>query len=147
MRLDDEDATRALARRIAAALRPGDLVLLEGPLGAGKTFFVREVARALGVPEDVAITSPTFALVHEYPEATPMLVHADLYRLEDPLELDELGIRDRLDDAIVMIEWGERFVDELGTPALLLRLSLGDAEEARDVHLEGRPGLAPASGV
>lgn len=147
MRLADEDATRALAREIAGNLRIGDLVLLEGPLGAGKTFFVREVARALGVPEDIAITSPTFALVHEYPEATPMLVHADLYRLSDPFELDELGLRDRLDDAIVMVEWGERFVDVLGIPALVVHLEVGEADDVREARLHGRPGLAPPSAI
>lgn len=147
VRLADEDATGRLARAIAGALRVGDLVLLEGPLGAGKTFFVREVARALGVPDEVAITSPTFALVHEYPEATPPLVHADLYRLSDPFELDDLGLRDRLDDAIVMIEWGERFVDALGDPALIVRLALGAGESVREVRLEGRAGLAPPPGI
>lgn len=147
MRLVDEAATEALARQVAANLHAGDLVLLEGPLGAGKTFFVRAVARALGVPEDIAVTSPTFALVHEYPEASPPLVHADLYRLSDPFELDELGLRDRLADAIVMVEWGTPFMDVLGEPSLVVRLQRTDAEGEREIVLEGRAGLAPPPAV
>ncbi len=135
MRLESEEATRKLARELAASARVGDLLVLEGDLGAGKTFFVRAFARALGVPEEIAVTSPTFALVHEYPEAQPPLVHADLYRLGHPEELDELGMREHLQNAIVAVEWGERFLDVLGTPRWLLRLKL-TGECTREVVIE-----------
>ncbi|MBC7173730.1 MAG: tRNA (adenosine(37)-N6)-threonylcarbamoyltransferase complex ATPase subunit type 1 TsaE, partial [Polyangiaceae bacterium] len=87
----DESGTREVARALAAELRAGDTVLLEGDLGAGKTAFAREVAYGLGLPEEEPVTSPTFALAHEYP-LDPLLVHADLYRLSHPDELLELGL-------------------------------------------------------
>ncbi|MBX3246150.1 MAG: tRNA (adenosine(37)-N6)-threonylcarbamoyltransferase complex ATPase subunit type 1 TsaE [Myxococcales bacterium] len=147
-RLDlvDEAATIRLARALAAALQPGDLVLLEGGLGAGKTFFVGALARALGVPDEIPIQSPTFALVHEYPEASPPLVHADLYRLGDADELDYLDLGDALRSgaAIVCVEWGERFVDALGAPALTLRLT-PTGPTSRALDLEGRDALIAAA--
>lgn len=108
-------------------LQPGDLLVLEGDLGAGKTFFVRGVARALGVPSRVAVTSPTFGLVHELTQGRVPIVHADLYRLGDDSEIVELGLLDRIgNDAVVLVEWGERFADMLG-PGLLLTLQLDSA--------------------
>src|SRR5688500_1791946 len=88
-------ATQRLGAALGAALRGGDFVVLEGDLGAGKTFLVRAIARALGVPAAVAVTSPTFALVHELSGRVP-IVHADLYRLEEADELVEIGLRDRI---------------------------------------------------
>ena len=114
--------TRRFGRALAKALRPGDLLLFEGGLGAGKTFLARAVARGLGVPASVAVTSPTFALVHELPGRVPV-VHADLYRLPDGRALEEIGLRERVGgDAVVLVEWGERFLNGLGRQALVLRL-------------------------
>lgn len=140
--LANEAATEALARALGAELRAGDLVILEGDLGAGKTFFVGALARALGVPDDVPIQSPTFALLHDYPEATPPLVHSDLYRLSDARELDELDLEALLREGqhVVCVEWGERFVDVLGEPTLLLRLER-TGEHTRRAHLRGREAL------
>lgn len=138
--LDDEAATARLAQRLAAALAPGDLVVLEGDLGAGKTTFVRYAARALGVPEAIAVTSPTFALVHELP-GERRVVHADLYRLESAGEVAELGLDEqRAEGAILFVEWGERFLHELGAPEALVRLSLegGDRRRARVEVAPGR---------
>lgn len=117
--------TKDLARSLARALGPGDLVVLEGGLGAGKTFFVRALLRALGVPEREAVTSPTFSLVQEY-ETTPRVLHADLYRLSSPEELDPLGLSDgRRTGSALLVEWGGPYAEALGGDALTLRITPG----------------------
>lgn len=102
-----QDETEQLAESIAAGLRAGDVLLLTGPLGAGKTAFVRGLARGLGVDPD-EVSSPTFTLVHEYPGGRLRLFHADLYRLgtadAEDLGLDEAGVR----DGVLAIEWPDR---------------------------------------
>ena len=115
-------ATVHLARAVAAALAPGDLVLLAGDLGSGKTFFTRALARALGVPHDVPVTSPTFTLVHELPARVP-LAHADLYRVEDEEEVARLGLEAmRREGTILVVEWGDAWASVLGGDALRIRL-------------------------
>ena len=129
-------ATRRLGAALAVVLCPGDLIVLEGDLGAGKTFLVRGIARGLGVPAKKAITSPTFTLIHEL-EARHPLLHADLYRLGDPDELVELGIMERIGgDAVVLVEWGDRFRDALGNEGLWIWLRL--AGDGRTARLEAR---------
>lgn len=137
-RWESEDETRAFAARVAAVARPGDLILLEGDLGAGKTFFVRALARALGLDDEVPVTSPTFALVHRYDECVPPLVHADLYRLEEPEELDytDLGPALREGESLVVVEWGARFADTLGAPALRLDIAM-TGDTSREVMVTG----------
>jgi tRNA threonylcarbamoyladenosine biosynthesis protein TsaE len=133
--------TRRLGAAIAAALAPGDLVILSGDLGAGKTFLVRAVARALGVAG--AVTSPTFALVHEYATERAPLVHVDLYRLRGEgltAEVARLGLREqRREGAIVIVEWGEDATGALGgEPALVVTLRVAPGEEpARTATIEG----------
>jgi tRNA threonylcarbamoyladenosine biosynthesis protein TsaE len=125
---------RRLGRRLAEVIEPGDLVLLEGELGAGKTFLVRSLARGLGVPVAQPVTSPTFTLVQEYRNARFPLVHADLYRLAEADELVELGLVERRDEGcVVAIEWGLRFEAALGGDALLI--SLVYAEPGRRARL------------
>jgi len=127
-RREKHDAGKAATARLAADLAPslaaGDLLLLDGPLGAGKTFFTRALARALGLGTSTRVTSPTFTLVHEYPTAPP-LVHADLYRLSDDergvFELGLVGQRD--DGALLVVEWGLPFERLLGGDALVMRLA------------------------
>lgn len=122
--LPSRRATKLLAASLARVVAPGDLVVLAGPLGAGKTFLVRAVARALGLPASVRVTSPTFALVHEYPTVPP-LVHADLYRLEAAQDARELGLLEQRDDGrVLFVEWGERFIDELGGDAIVVELGV-----------------------
>ena len=151
-----EEATEALARQLASLLRGGEVLILEGGLGAGKTFFVRALARGLGLDESVAVTSPTFALVHEYPEAEPPLLHADLYRLGDPDELIYLGLEDRLGAGagederwVAAIEWGEPFIEVLGGADLLFRLEATGETERRftmePLSARGRAILAELS--
>ncbi len=129
--------TRRLGHRLAACLAAGDLLVLEGELGAGKTFLARAIARGLGVPAEVRVTSPTFELVHELPARRPLL-HVDLYRLDDAGALGELGLADRIGaDAIVLVEWGERFFAALGGEGLLLSIAL-DSAGRRSCRLQAR---------
>ncbi len=149
--LETRAATRRLGRVLAAALVPGDLVVLEGDLGAGKTYLVQAIARALGVPRTIPITSPTFELVHELPGRRLPIVHADLYRLEPGASdnspagsrhsLDELGLLPRIgNDAVVLVEWGDRFADELGHDGLWVVLALlrGGTADSRRCTLSPR---------
>jgi len=118
-------ATIRLARRLGAALVPGDLILLTGSLGAGKTFFVRALARSRGI--DGPVTSPSFSLVHHLEGGEYPLVHADLYRLGDPEEVHHLGLRDLRDEAAMLVEWGGPHHEALGAGGVELTLSLSEA--------------------
>lgn len=129
-------ATIHLAERLAPALSPGDLVVLEGDLGAGKTFFARALCRALGVPASIPVTSPTFTLVHEY-DGRIAIRHADLYRLQSPEELAPLGLREqRAEGALLLVEWGTPYIDALGGDALVLSFQLSAAGD-RSAHPRG----------
>ncbi len=123
-------ATEAAAERLAGRLRQGDLLLLSGPLGAGKTTFVRGLARGLGSP--AGVMSATFQLVRVYPGRV-QLAHADLYRLEQADELAELGLDELLDEGVVVIEWGDRLAG-LVAPRVVIEPLGGDR---RRLRLEG----------
>jgi tRNA threonylcarbamoyl adenosine modification protein YjeE len=121
--------TEALGGRIAAGLRAGDAVALAGDLGAGKTTLARAVLRALGVEEDVP--SPTFTLVQIYETPHLTVRHYDLYRIERPEDLDELGLDEALQDGAALIEWPERAGHRLPLDALHIALSVsGDGRVA-----------------
>ena len=124
MILAGEAETESFGRALAAVLRRGDVVTLSGPLGVGKTALARGVLHGAG--HDGEVPSPTFAIVQPYDELEPPIWHCDLYRLEDPSELDELGLDSALEDAALLIEWPER----AGAAAWpqSLRLSLDFAE-------------------
>ncbi|WP_437505596.1 tRNA (adenosine(37)-N6)-threonylcarbamoyltransferase complex ATPase subunit type 1 TsaE [Sorangium sp. So ce1099] len=153
--LPSRRSTIRLARALAGSLEGGDLVVLAGDLGAGKTFFARALCRALGVPPALPITSPTFTLVHEHEGRLP-IAHADAYRLggassgEDArraatAELAHLGLRERrAEGALVVVEWGEPFVEALGGDALLIRLAA--LAEAADGSAPGRAAAIEATG-
>jgi tRNA threonylcarbamoyladenosine biosynthesis protein TsaE len=130
--------TRRLGAALGGALAPGDVVVLEGDLGVGKTFLVRAIARALDVPAEVPVQSPTFALVHELEGRLP-IVHCDLYRIADASELRELGLRERSrQGAVLLVEWGARFRDALGGEGLDVRL-----EHAAETEPRRRAVLTP----
>jgi tRNA threonylcarbamoyladenosine biosynthesis protein TsaE len=120
--LPDPDATERLARAMAPRLRPGDVLLLEGPIGAGKTHFARTLIQALlPVPEDVP--SPTFTLVQVYEGPGFPIWHADLYRLSRPDEAGELGLAEAFETALCLVEWPERLGPHRPPGALTLRFA------------------------
>jgi tRNA threonylcarbamoyladenosine biosynthesis protein TsaE len=126
------DATHALARKLAAHLRPGDTVLLSGAVGAGKTHFARGIILALlETPEDVP--SPTYTLVQTYPGVTGEIWHVDLYRLTDSSELEELGLLAAFSDAICLVEWPDRLGPAAPDNVLSLSLQATPNEDARKV--------------
>lgn len=143
------DTTR-LGAAIARILEPGDLVVLAGDLGAGKTFLARAIARGLGVHG--AVTSPTFTLVQEYATHRAPLLHVDLYRLREsktPLEheIARLGLRERrAEGAILLVEWGEEAIDALGgDPSLVVRLQpTGDTMRTATLSGARQAGIVSA---
>ena len=137
IQVQSREETAELARRLAAAVRPGDVVGLCGDLGAGKTYFASEVARALDVPESDVVSSPTFTIIHEYRGGRLPIYHLDLYRLRDSEELYELGVWEHYDgDGVCLVEWCDRFDELWPAEALVITLALG-AGETRGVVLEG----------
>ncbi len=120
--LPDADATRAYGRSLAALLRPGDLVLLSGPLGSGKTTLTQGIGVGLGVRGQVA--SPTFIIARVHPSLTdgPPLVHVDAYRLGSMEELDALDLDAGLEESVTVVEWGEGIAEVLAEDRLEVEL-------------------------
>lgn len=135
LRLADEQATRLLGNDLARALLRGDLVLLSGDLGAGKSTLARAIIRSLAQDPDLDVPSPTFTLVQAYETALPVS-HFDLYRLGDPSELDELGLEDALATGIALVEWPERAPSALGGKAIRIELSHGGNGDEREAVIE-----------
>jgi tRNA threonylcarbamoyladenosine biosynthesis protein TsaE len=123
-----EDETSALGRELASTLSAGDVVLLSGELGAGKTALVRGLAEGLGVPRD-DVSSPTFTLIQEYRGGRLTLFHVDLYRIEDPREFDELGLDEIAEDGVLAIEWAEKLDARLKPSRYVtVRIAHGDGD-------------------
>ena len=136
MRLADEAATRAAGAALARLLKPGDVILLDGPLGAGKTTFVRGMIEALG--HDGEVPSPSFAIVQPYDDLALPLWHVDLYRIADPSELDELGLDTIGGDGVLVVEWPGH-AGQGAWPPSALALSLATKDEGARV-LTAKPG-------
>ena len=121
-RVPEPDRMRALGARLATVLGPGDLVVLAGPLGAGKTTLVQGIGEGLGVRGP--ITSPTFVIARVHPSLRggPDLVHADAYRLGSRLEVDDLDLDADLDHSVTVVEWGEGLVENLAPGYLLVSI-------------------------
>jgi tRNA threonylcarbamoyladenosine biosynthesis protein TsaE len=134
-RTKSAEDTRELAGTMAPFVRPGDVILLAGELGVGKTVFAQGLGRAIGV--DQPITSPTFTLIHEYDAPACRVMHADLYRLDRLQEVIDLGLTELVDDdAIAMIEWGDLAEAAFATDFLEARIAYVDGEEdARTISL------------
>jgi tRNA threonylcarbamoyladenosine biosynthesis protein TsaE len=128
--------TAAFAQRVAQHIRSGDTLLLQGDIGAGKSFFARALIQSLqDVPEDVP--SPTFTLVQTYDTNAGEIWHADLYRLCTPSEADELGLTDAFSSAICLIEWPDRLGELTPKTALTLFFETTDVEEQRRISFIG----------
>ncbi|MFC6086963.1 tRNA (adenosine(37)-N6)-threonylcarbamoyltransferase complex ATPase subunit type 1 TsaE [Sphaerisporangium aureirubrum] len=141
MRLaDTAERTRALGEELARVLRPGDLVVLSGPLGAGKTTLVQGIAEGLKVRGP--ITSPTFVIARVHPSRTggPALVHADAYRLGGALEVDDLDLDASLEDSVTVVEWGEGLVEGLTEDRLEVSIERADAGDERVIRVRGVGG-------
>lgn len=137
---DTENDTAAFAARLSACLLPGDVLLLEGTLGAGKSAFCRAFIRAIAQNPEEEVPSPTFTLVQLYEHLPKPVWHFDLYRLSEPDEVIELGWEDALDSAILLIEWPDRLEDLRPATALTLSIALQETasgEEIRQMTLTG----------
>ena len=124
-----EDETAGAARELGATLSAGDAVLLFGDLGAGKTAFVRGLAEGLRI-DHRDVTSPTFTLVQEYRGGRLPLVHVDLFRLDDPREIDDLGLEEIGADGVLAIEWAEK-LPHPPHAAIEVRIAHGDGDTRR----------------
>ena len=135
--LPDDAATAALGAELAAELSPGDLVILQGDLGAGKTALARAIIRALAGDRELEVPSPTFALVQPYDTLKGPVLHADLYRLGDPREVDELGLLDN-PEAIVLVEWAERSPEIVAAATLVVQLAIPPGGAGRTARVQRR---------
>jgi tRNA threonylcarbamoyladenosine biosynthesis protein TsaE len=135
LRIATDGDMRDLGRRLAALLRAGDLVILAGPLGAGKTTLVQGIGAGLGVRGPV--TSPTFVIARVHPSVTggPDLVHADAYRLASPAEVDDLDLDATVDSSVTVIEWGGGLAE--GLAADRLEVTITSAGQGRAVRITG----------
>lgn len=128
----DADEMRALGAQLGQLLAPGDLVILDGPLGAGKTTFTQGIGAALSVRG--AVTSPTFVIARSHPGPGPALVHVDAYRLHGQVEVDDLDLDADLERAVTVVEWGAGKVEGLADDRLevLIRREIGSPVDPQD---------------
>jgi len=132
LRCPTEADTRVSARKLAATLRPGDVIILSGPLGAGKTLFVSGLASGLGIEETVV--SPSFVLVRQYESGFLPLVHVDVYRLSSLNEFDDLDVFEMSEGGVLVIEWGDAVESALPADHLRVEFSV-EEDEARVLRL------------
>ena len=132
VRLSTVDDTRAFGRTLGSVLRAGDLVLLTGPLGAGKTALAQGIGAGLGVPGEV--TSPTFVIARVHRGGRLPFVHVDAYRLGSAVEVDDLDLDASVEDSVTVVEWGGGLVEQLADAYLEVRIERHD-DESRTVAL------------
>lgn len=126
------EETERFGERLGALLRPGDVALLVGDLGSGKTVLVRGICRAFGCAGEVR--SPTFVLVREYEGPFPVF-HIDLYRLTGPGDWPNLGVEDRMAQGVALVEWGESIESLFGGGAVVVEIGAGKGEKEREIRI------------
>ena len=141
MKLPTVDDTREFGKALAGVLRAGDLVLLSGPLGAGKTALAQGIGAGLAVPGEV--TSPTFVIARVHRGGRLPFVHVDAYRLGTPAEVDDLDLDASVDDSVTVVEWGGGKVEQLADAWLEVRIERAD-DDTREVTLVPHEGDWPA---
>jgi tRNA threonylcarbamoyl adenosine modification protein YjeE len=142
--LKNEADTARLAQALASVAKAGDLIALFGDLGAGKSTFARSFIRSAFGDPLVEVPSPTFTLVQSYePPQGPDILHADLYRLSGPEDVEDLGLEDERTLSILLIEWPDRLPDEWQTDMLAIEFLTGEAETSRIVNLRSGSAIWP----
>jgi tRNA threonylcarbamoyladenosine biosynthesis protein TsaE len=126
---------RALGERWSTLFQPGDVIILAGPVGAGKTTLTQGIARGLGVTDPV--TSPTFVIAREHMSASGMFIHVDAYRLSTFAELDDLDLVSDLDDAVTVVEWGQGMAEGLARDHLLVSIDRDRSDDVREITISG----------
>ena len=133
-----EADTSTIGRELASSLRAGDVVLMYGDLGAGKTALTKGLAEGLGVSRD-EVSSPTFTIMQEYRGGRLPLFHVDLYRLNDPREIEDLGLEEIAADGVLAIEWAEKLPDRL-KPSRYIEIQIAHGpEDTRSIHVTNSP--------
>lgn len=138
--LENEEQTKTLAKILREYLRAGDIVFLKGDLGAGKTTLVRAFIQAQ-MGDDFEVPSPTFSLFNLYDDLNPQVLHADMYRLDEPDDVYELGFDDYLSDHIFFIEWPEMMPEDYLHANLILTLTLDHERETHNLSSSGPLGI------
>ncbi len=135
IRTGSEEETRNLAEKLAAQLLGDELILITGELGAGKTVFVKGLASGLGVKAVDSVCSPSFTLVNLYPGRVD-LIHVDLYRLEDPDEIAELGLEEYLGSGVMAIEWAEKLPADFRSGRMIEIFIRVEADDSRLIKIK-----------
>ena len=140
LRTRSEAGTLGLGELLTELLLPPKLIILRGDLGAGKTTLVKGMAAALGAADPDAVTSPTFTLIHEYKGRKSRIFHLDLYRIETEAELETIGLWEITDagNALVLVEWGDRFPSLVARADAEIAISPGENETERLFHIRWR---------
>lgn len=136
--LEGVEAATTLAKTLAAHVKPGDVIALKGPLGAGKTTFARGFIQVF-LKEEEIVPSPTFTLVQHYDTAEFPIQHFDLYRIETKEELREIGLGEAIEECVCLVEWPEIAQEYLPKDTLMLELTYGEHENERVARLSGSP--------
>ncbi|WP_341759954.1 tRNA (adenosine(37)-N6)-threonylcarbamoyltransferase complex ATPase subunit type 1 TsaE [Candidatus Endowatersipora endosymbiont of Watersipora subatra] len=140
VRCFSEYETIELAKKVSFLLKSGDIVALDGEIGSGKTFFTRSIIQhSIHKAQEVSVPSPTFTMIQSYSGLVPFgnLIHADLYRLSNPKELEELGLLEGDYKGVVMIEWSKNGIGYLPHFNLIISIEYGEKERERIFHIEG----------